>query len=150
MVLVWILVIGTLADLLIVAFVFLIEASVSLIGGIAKLLHEGLMSIWGKAVNWFKAQIWDGKSWWQKALGLIMTVLGAYAGAIIASNMISSVNPYVVAAGVGAGVLIGGALGVMGASVVSGMATGGIAGRGGKYLVGERGPEIVSLPRGLK
>ena len=146
----WILVIGTLADLLLVAFVFLLEASVAILGGIGILLHEGLMSIWGKAVNWFKAQIWDGKSWWQKALGLIMTVLGAYAGAIIASNMISSVNPYVVAAGVGAGVLIGGALGVMGASVVSGMATGGIAGRGGKYLVGERGPEIVSLPRGAK
>jgi hypothetical protein len=34
--------------------------------------------------------------------------------------------------------------------MMSGKATGGLAGASGSFLVGERGPEIVNLPRGAR
>jgi hypothetical protein len=38
----------------------------------------------------------------------------------------------------------------LGAGIAGSMATGGITPFGGNYLIGERGPEILSLPRGAK
>ena len=74
--------------------------------------------------------------------------MGIVSGALTGAKLGMAAGPWGVAAGLVGGAVVGGAIGYMAKEAT--MATGGIAGKGGLFLVGENGPELVNLPTGSK
>ena len=134
------LVIGTLLDLIPVAFSLAMELLVVLITASVKLLWDVGAWIVKKIVNvaiWTKDWLTDKLQWLGEFIkGKSKKIFGAVLGGAIGFAV---GGPAGAALGAGAGYGIAGKL-----------ATGGIAGKSGTWLVGEKGPELVSLPRGAK
>ena len=135
-------VIGTLWDLVPVAIsiamellVILIKAGVKLLFNLGEWIGQKLMDM----AIWTKDWLWEKITWLGDYIkGRTKQILGAAVGGAI-GFVVTGGNPL----GAVAGAAVGG-------SIAGGMATGGIAGLSGKNLGGEKGPEIVSLPRGAK
>ena len=85
----------------------------------------------------------------QGTLTRLLTVFGITAGAIKGATAGAAFGPLGMVLGglLGAG-LGGGGAKLFGEKVLGGMATGGLVGKSGTYLVGEQGPELVSLAQG--
>ena len=89
--------------------------------------------------------------------GVGAMIVGAIKGAFFGDNVAGTITGVTVGSLVGAGIgaFAGGALGAkigastgafIGGAIGGRMETGGITGNSGTFLVGERGPELVSLP----
>jgi hypothetical protein len=141
---------GTLWDLFLVLAALGWELLMAGLMGLGQWLADTAVWLKDKFVDWFKQKFIDGKSWWQSALQIIITAAGVYAGWIVGATLASSINPaYAVVGSIALAAASGVAASWM-AGKMMGFAKGGIVPRSGSFMVGERGPEIVSLPRGAK
>ena len=99
--------------------------------------------------EWINETFFKGKNLWQTGLKMLLYALGVGIGFIIASNLASSLDPIAKAGAIIAGAAAGMAVAAFASGIV-GLERGGLTGRSGTYLVGERGPELINLPAGAR
>jgi hypothetical protein len=140
-----VLILGTAWDLFTLILAGIIELGMALLRGAVKLLGDAInlgkdilisvaYGLWDVAqIQFWKMVAWLGN--FMKGKSVKALVGGALGGGI--GFMLG--GPAGAVLGASAGAVIGGS-----------MATGGLAGASGSFLVGERGPEIVNLPRGAR
>ena len=139
---------GTLLDLLPVIISFALETLVVLVNALGKLIFDGLhflLTNSGKILEFLFSQ----------AKVFLANLLTKVVTALQENTMGALKTIAATAAGGVIGFALGGPVGAaagasMGYGLAGGLAKGGIVGRSGNYLIGERGPEILSLPRGAK
>lgn len=139
---------GTLLDLLPVIISFALETLVVLVNALGKLLYDGLhflLTNSGKILGFL----------YSKAKVFLANLLTKVVTALKENTMGALKTIAATAAGGVIGFALGGPVGAaagasIGYGLAGGLATGGIVGRSGNYLIGEKGPEILSLPRGAK
>jgi hypothetical protein len=135
------LVVGTLWDLIPVVGAFLLETIFGvLLPGLITLVFDGIAFLIRSAVAGWRDIVVPFLMKQVARLGnFFMGSKKRISGAVIGGAIGAPLGPV--------GMIVGASVG---AAIAGQMATGGIAGLSGKYLVGERGPEIVELPRGAK
>lgn len=130
-------------------------------------LVNGVRGIWSGFTSWLMGAINGFRSWWDgiwtgigNAFKSVWTGIQSFIGGIWdgivdglrrdANNIIGIINGII--SGINA--LIGGAGALIGINVkiptIPGLATGGTITRAGLTLVGENGPELLTLPRGAQ
>ena len=141
------------------------ESSGKFLGGLKK-LGEGLFkfafygflsgiqligfTLWGMAKAFLTDILGKAESVGGSVGGALGGIGGAYAGMKAGAFLGAKFGPKGaliggIAGGIG-GAISGGNLGVMAGDKIAGMETGGVTGNSGTFLVGEKGPELVSLP----
>lgn len=109
------------------------------LGGIATAVM-GVVGVFQKAFGSAKEKV-EGAAKYIPAMGVT-------SGAAFGAKLGMGAGLPGILAGAAIGGIVGGAVGFMAKEAT--MATGGIAGKGGLFLVGENGPELVNLPTGSK
>jgi len=126
--------------------------------GIIKLLVGGVVSgiqlvgftLWGMAEAFLTDILGKAESVGGMAGGVLGGAAGAYSGMKAGAFLGARLGPKgaLIGGTIGfiAGAVSGGNLGVKAGDKIAGMETGGVTSSSGTFLVGERGPELVSLP----
>ena len=98
---------------------------VKMVGVVMGLLVTIFYAILAGIYAWVNKKFIKGKNFYQQLLSILLGAIGAYAAAIIAANMLSSLNPYVAAMGAAAMSVVGFAIGGwMGKGAASGFSSG--------------------------
>lgn len=136
------------------------EAGKELLSSFYNKLLKGLGKLLGGLVEFLAMSFFDGLFTFGMTLGnylmkiegkvtQLLTVFGIVTGAIKGAAAGAAFGPLGILIGaLGGAALGGGGAKLFGEKVLGGMATGGLVNQSGTYLVGERGPELVSLAQG--